>query len=68
MKNKTTTTIKNDKLFEVILEESEIITKERFFKMLASKEKDLTLTIDRLGNTYTSNGKMIKEKHLQDSS
>ena len=32
MKNKTTTTIKNDKLFEVILEESEIITKERFFK------------------------------------
>ena len=57
---KTTTEETENKLFEVILEESEEITKERFFKMLASKEDGLTLTIDRLGNTYTSKWKNDK--------
>ena len=32
MNDKPTAIEENDKLFEVILEESEIITKERFFK------------------------------------
>ena len=47
-------------LFEVILEESEEITKERFFKILASKEEGLTLTISRLGVTFTSKWKNDK--------
>lgn len=50
----------NNKLCEVILEESEEITKERFFKILASKEEGLTLTIDRVGVTFTSKWKNDK--------
>ena len=54
---KLTTEETENKLFEVILEESEEITKERFFKILASKEDGLTLTISRLGVTFVSKWK-----------
>lgn len=63
MENETTQkeeTNTENSLFEVILEESEEITKERFFKILASKEEGLTLTISRLGVTFTSKWKNDK--------
>ena len=45
--------IKEDGL-EIITEKAVELKKDDFFKLLASKPEGLELTIDRLGNTYTS--------------